>query len=489
MKLELSKLFKPPSFILDVKRNCYRPDKMNASLKFEFQVAKEEKTLYMIAFTYNSMRKPHLILKINNNIISNNLLKKATLSYDKLMALREEDGPFYLEKGINTIEIISERIFPDTYELELYPYSENINKAINPYSYKMSDFVYLDCYNIYGGFYWHINNFLICSYFCEKFGKIPIVNFNSGLFVNNTSIENNMIRHNQNWFYNYFQSYVSLPPSIYQAVLENPHKVRIDNKSMVNFKKYHKFCNDNQVLQFKREAFLYFRDYFYQDKKYKELINKYLQPLPHIRDLVEEIKKKHFPLPKDNLKLIGIHYRGTDKIEEELCPEQKPKHYSYEAIYEMIVDKARTLIQERGDYDIYIVGCSDEKPFLDFLKHRLKNKFICYEDAVRSFLNTSELDTDFKKIPNRNKNIDVSNLNDSQTKIYNQRKELLDNSVHLGNKNISNYKKGMDCLIDCLLLEDVDILYKSKGNFSLYCEFFNRNENAEIINIHDILKS
>ena len=58
----------------------------------------------------------------------------------------------------------------------------------------------------------------------------------------------------------------------------------------------------------------------------------------------------------------------------------------------------------------------------------------------------------------------------------------------MGNKNISNYKKGLDCLIDVLLLDEVDILLQSKGNFSLYCEYFNKNENLKVIPIHTKIK-
>ena len=40
----------------------------------------------------------------------------------------------------------------------------------------------------------------------------------------------------------------------------------------------------------------------------------------------------------ENLKFIGIHYRGTDKIEEELNKEQYPQHYEYQKVYNLIVE-------------------------------------------------------------------------------------------------------------------------------------------------------
>ena len=68
----------------------------------------------------------------------------------------------------------------------------------------MSDFVLLECYNLYGGFYWHLNNYMIMCYFCEKYRKIPVVNFTSSTFINNSTLQNPLVVQNNNWFFNYF---------------------------------------------------------------------------------------------------------------------------------------------------------------------------------------------------------------------------------------------------------------------------------------------
>ena len=109
--------------------------------------------------TYNSIRRPNIGLRINGKLVLNNIFSKYTSSYDKLLSVRLEEGPFYLRKGKNTLELISLGIFPDIYGIELYPQKESPNQSISAFSYKMADFVYLDCYNLYGGFFWHINNF------------------------------------------------------------------------------------------------------------------------------------------------------------------------------------------------------------------------------------------------------------------------------------------------------------------------------------------
>ena len=56
----------------------------------------------------------------------------------------------------------------------------------------------------------------------------------------------------------------------------------------------------------------------------------------------------------------------------------------------------------------------------------------------------------------------------------------------MGHKNLSNYKKGLDCLIDAYMLSDCDIIFKSKGNFSNYCTFLNVNPKLEVFDLQKI---
>ena len=108
------------------------------------------------------------------------------------------------------------------------------------------------------------------------------------------------------------------------------------------------------MLEFKREGFLYVSDSYYQNKSYRDLIPKYLKPLPHVQKKKLEIKAKYLPIKTEKHFFIGIHYRGTDKIEEELNKEQQPKHYSYTKIYDLLVSKAKEVIQEKP-MQIYIL--------------------------------------------------------------------------------------------------------------------------------------
>ena len=144
---------------------------------------------------------------------------------------------------------------------------------------------------------------MLC-YLCRKFNKIPVVNFNRGLFVNNTSLENNLIQCNENWFFNYFENYNAVPPSIYEAIIKYPKKNRINLQAIKNYQKFKMFCHDDIVLEFRREAFLWVQNSFYQNKSYRELIPKYLRVLPHIGAIRKQIKETSNSIRKDIKKSI-----------------------------------------------------------------------------------------------------------------------------------------------------------------------------------------
>ena len=85
------------------------------------------------------------------------------------------------------------------------------------------------------------------------------------------------------------------------------------------------------------------------------------------------------------------------------------------------------------------------------------------------------------------KKIDFKKLKKEAEKKFLLRESLVNNSIHLGNKHVSNYKKGYDCLIDSLLLSDCNILYKSTGNFSMFCKLFNKKiDDLEVIQLNNI---
>ena len=94
---------------------------------------------------------------------------------------------------------------------------------------------------------------------------------------------------------------------------------------------------------------------------------------------------------------------------------------------------------------------------------------------------------DFEKIKPRNIKIDTSNLSEDEQKTYNLRDSLINSSIHIGHKDTSNYKKGLDCIVDAKLLDNCDVYYKSKGNFSLFCYYFNKKENLEVFDLNELV--
>jgi hypothetical protein len=99
------------------------------------------------------------------------------------------------------------------------------------------------------------------------------------------------------------------------------------------------------------------------------LFDKYLGFNPDIIEEVEDFSVKHFK----NKKVLGVHYRGTDKMgEAPLVGEQTLYyHISY-------------LLQEHADFEIIFISTDDEK-IIHFLHHSdLPVPVIFRQDAVRS---------------------------------------------------------------------------------------------------------
>ena len=118
------------------------------------------------------------------------------------------------------------------------------------------------------------------------------------------------------------------------------------------------------------------------------------------------------------------------------------------------------------------------------MSEKFGEKLLYYKEALRSDTNTSGLKENFENILGRDKKIDTSNLSDEEQKTYNLRDNLINSSLHIGYKDESNYKKGLECLIDAKLLDRCDVYYKSKGNFSLFCYYFNK-ENMEYYDLNE----
>ena len=456
----------------------------NFTLRFEHIVHKKQK--YFFILRYNSSIKPNISLKINNIIVSNNLLEINTMSHNKLISFNVQLGPFLLKEGNNNIIFMCKGTFPLLYNLEISDKPKIINTRfiINDYfKLRMSDFILLDNYNTYGGFYWHIYNYIVCNMIGDKFNKIPIINFNGSLYLSNTD-EFGLIHNNTNWFYNYFNYNLDIPYTAINTVINFPNRINFVKKNI-------KECDtksDDYIYYFNYDSFgdfnyLSLQMTFADKKKY---IQSKIKILPYIQEIIFNIKKKIFPELKPNQKFIGIHYRGTDKVEEGTYDEEHPIHYNYEIVYKILNEKIIDL-NKIEETDVYVVITTDEIPFLEYIKEKLGNKIIHYQEGNRSNINTSGLNYNFQQTPTRDKIYDKRALHGSARQELILKERLINNSIHMGSKHLSNYKKGLDCIIDVLMLQECDIIYKSKGNFSNFCTYLNTNPNLEVIELHECL--
>ena len=263
----------------------------------------------------------------------------------------------------------------------------------------MSDFILLETYNTYGGFFWHIHNYFICSYVADKYNKIPIINFKGTLYLSNTD-DFNLIKNNPNWFYNYFTSVLDLPYTTHNTVINFPKRKKL-LKSNVDE------TGDDFVFYFCYETFTDFNlmQHELNLKGKKKYIQSKLKLLPYLKNMIDKIKNNLIP-KKSNQKLIGIHYRGTDKIEEQDLDEEHPVHLEYERIEKILKNK----MKELKDYDVKIIITTDENPLIKFLKNSLGDKIINYQEANRSKIKTSGSKYKFERTPSRDKIYDKNLL-------------------------------------------------------------------------------
>lgn len=165
--------------------------------------------------------------------------------------------------------------------------------------------------------------------------------------------------------------------------------------------------------------------FFLERNRANNLIQKYIHVKPHILDKVDTFIKDNF----ENGIIIGVHHRGTDKITEmPLVP--------YEATYAFINYFLQSLTQNQLK-TIKIYVATDEKKFLNYMLNKFPGKII-YNNFVRS---------------------------------------VDDNPIHFGNDHLftSNYQKGEEALIDCLLLSRCHVLFRPQSSLSIASDKFNPN--------------
>lgn len=151
-----------------------------------------------------------------------------------------------------------------------------------------------------------------------------------------------------------------------------------------------------------------------------------------IKKEVELFVEQHF---KDSF-VVGIHYRGTDKVEGEY---KESCRVDYLAILSIL----ESLNGLGIDFTIFVA--TDEVKFLKFLDSR--NFVPCYTQSFRT--------TD-------------------------------GGSIHLENHSISPYRKGLEAVVDCYLLSRCDFLLRTDSNLSKACDFL--NPKLQTINVSSLCR-
>ena len=155
------------------------------------------------------------------------------------------------------------------------------------------------------------------------------------------------------------------------------------------------------------------------------LIQQYIRPRPQVREKVDAYVRAHF----EGDFVIGVHYRGTDKLED-------APRVPYESVRAAILDA----IGAAGPRPFRLFVATDEQAFVDFMRERFPDGLHCLE---------------------MQRSVDGSPIDVLQG---------------------DNVKKGEAALLDCLLLSRCDRLVRTASNLSLCSALFNPDMPVVVLN-------
>ena len=157
-----------------------------------------------------------------------------------------------------------------------------------------------------------------------------------------------------------------------------------------------------------------------------ELISRYIRLRPHITEKVDKFVQTKF---KD-AHVLGIHYRGTDKMNNE----------SPFMDYEIMLNAVAYYAHQFKGKKFRIFVATDEQDFMDEMNERFPGQVLT-ASTIRS-----------------------------------------DNGKPLHTSRIDPYKHGEEALIDCLLLSRCNHLIRTSSNLSLCSTYFNPELSVELLN-------
>lgn len=149
-----------------------------------------------------------------------------------------------------------------------------------------------------------------------------------------------------------------------------------------------------------------------------QLVQKYIRFHESLENRTRQFAKKNFK----NCFVVGVHYRGTDKITE-------APRVSYEAVREAVVGVVLT----RRLHHFKIFVAKDEQPFLDYMR-AFFGEMVCYQEGVARSFDSQPM---------------------HQTPLT------------------APYKAGESAVLDCLLLAKCDLLMRTSSNLSRWSTYLN----------------
>jgi hypothetical protein len=309
-------------------------------------------------------------------------------------------------------------------------------------------------YNPEGGYFWQMYNVVNMLYMAEKYGAKPVVIFDSGLYQENRpEFRSDIVSYDpNNWFHYYFEPINGTDKD--QAHWQGlRHLKQATPESLKKGGKTFEFVRKSLQSVSIRNS----------EREYNRLWKKYFKVRPHVQHMVQDFKRKH---GLANKFIISCHYRGSDKLAALGTSENNPVHMPYEFVEGLI---RRELAHSKREAVVIIA--SDEQPFVDHM--RASGLPIVAVDATRSDVNTSGLDIDTSKCIPR-----VSTT--PECKILNN---LITKSIHRGMSDVSNYKKGLEVLLDVLLMSEAEVFLQSRGNVSNWVRYMNpRARTVDLVN-------
>lgn len=147
------------------------------------------------------------------------------------------------------------------------------------------------------------------------------------------------------------------------------------------------------------------------------LVQQHVTVRPAVNDIVDNFIGQHWT----GHYVIGVHYRGTDKSDD-------ARRVPYEEVESVVHDAMRRAGPER----CRVFLATDEQAFVDFMRARFPAQ-LCSREMFRSI---------------DGRPIDVVNAD-------------------------GNHQKGLDAVVDCLLLSRTDTLIRTASNLSLCSTLFN----------------